>query len=149
MVKEKPDSIRTYDQDGYRRRAACLCFKDSSEQEILLVTSSRYRDRWVVPGGGIEPEEETKIAASREAREEAGVLGQLGRHLGNFENEDKKHRTSVFTFVVTDLLDEWEDSKSMGRKREWFPLCEARERLLHKPVQVTYLELLKDRPLVT
>ena len=49
------------------------------------MTSSRHRDQWVVPGGGVEPSEEPSIAASREAREEAGVLGVLGRHLGNFE----------------------------------------------------------------
>ena len=34
MVKEKPNSIRTYDEEGYRRRAACLCFKDETEQEV-------------------------------------------------------------------------------------------------------------------
>lgn len=34
MVKEKINSIRTYDEDGYRRRAACLCFKDETEQEV-------------------------------------------------------------------------------------------------------------------
>ena len=34
MVKEKPNSIRTYDEDGFRRRAACLCFKDEAQQEV-------------------------------------------------------------------------------------------------------------------
>lgn len=34
MVKEKPNSIRTYDEEGYRRRAACLCFRDETEQEV-------------------------------------------------------------------------------------------------------------------
>lgn len=36
MVKEKPNSIRTYDKDGFRRRAACLCFKDHKEEEVRL-----------------------------------------------------------------------------------------------------------------
>jgi len=51
----------------------------------LLVTSSKDDDKWVVPGGGIEPLEDPKITAQREALEEAGVRGQLGRHIGMFE----------------------------------------------------------------
>ena len=37
MVKEKPESVRTYDEDGYKRRAACLCFKDEREEEVRFV----------------------------------------------------------------------------------------------------------------
>lgn len=42
MVKEKINSVRTYDEDGYRRRAACLCFKDESEQEVSEFWGSRW-----------------------------------------------------------------------------------------------------------
>lgn len=158
MVKEKANSIRMYDAEGYRRRAACICVKSDLEDEVsqladgshlylcrhavvaramlvpvsftslsksrafirslidldlfrrgrqmsraplffshevshmfhellqvLLVTSSRRPDSWIVPGGGVEPEEEPAVTALREVREEAGVLGQLGRYLGTFE----------------------------------------------------------------
>ena len=53
--------------------------------QILLVSSSKYADRWVVPGGGIEPLEEPRLAAGREALEEAGAKGHIGRMLGVFE----------------------------------------------------------------
>lgn len=45
MVKEKPNSIRTYDKDGYRLRAACVCVKDDSEQEVghMLNTANVYK----------------------------------------------------------------------------------------------------------
>lgn len=39
MKKNKqhaPSSIRTYDKDGFRRRAACVCVKDDSESEVSL-----------------------------------------------------------------------------------------------------------------
>ncbi|CAI9736613.1 diphosphoinositol polyphosphate phosphohydrolase 2 isoform X2 [Octopus vulgaris] len=85
---------------------------------ILLVSSSRYKDRWIVPGGGIEPSEPPAIAAEREVFEEAGVRGKLGRLIGEFENNDKKHRTSVFAFIVTELLEEWEEKKNLGVDRE-------------------------------
>ncbi|XP_025108890.1 diphosphoinositol polyphosphate phosphohydrolase 1-like [Pomacea canaliculata] len=146
MVKEKPDSVRTYDEDGFKRRAACLCFKDEREEEILLVTSHRNPDRWVVPGGGIEPEEEPRIAAMREAMEEAGVRGQISRHHGVFENKDRKNRTWVYIFHVEELLDHWDDLQRINRKRQWFSLADARAvLLLHKPALAAYIEPLLDQ----
>lgn len=58
---------------------------DDSFFQILLVTSSKDREKYVVPGGGVEPYEDPRNTAVREALEEAGVRGQLGRHIGVFE----------------------------------------------------------------
>lgn len=52
---------------------------------MLLVTSSRRPNNWIVPGGGVEPNEEPASTAIREVLEEAGVVGTLGRCLGMFE----------------------------------------------------------------
>ena len=38
--------------------------------QVLLVSSSRHPDQWIVPGGGMEPEEEPCGAAVREVFEE-------------------------------------------------------------------------------
>ncbi|CAK9826567.1 Diphosphoinositol polyphosphate phosphohydrolase 1 [Anthophora retusa] len=145
MVKQKPNSIRIYDSEGYRRRAACICVKNDLEDEVLLVTSSRRPDSWIVPGGGVEPEEEPAVTALREVREEAGVLGQLGRCLGIFENVEHKHRTQVWVMRVTEELPEWEDSRAIGRKRKWFSISEALLQLAqHKPVQRSYIHSLHN-----
>ncbi|CAL8097196.1 unnamed protein product [Orchesella dallaii] len=144
MVKEKPNSTRIYDNEGYRQRAACICVKDESESEILLVTSSSHTDQWIVPGGGIEPEETSDVAALREVIEEAGVQGRIERFLGTFQNEERKHRTAVYVLIVTEELPEWEDSKAIGRKRKWFTFEKAMEQLAaDKPVQMDYLEHLR------
>lgn len=46
---------------------------------------------------------------------------------------------------VTEELADWEDSRSMDRKRQWFTIDEALEQLaLHKPVQRRYLQQLKN-----
>ena len=37
MVKDKPNSIRTYDEDGFRKRAACLCVRNELEDEVSFV----------------------------------------------------------------------------------------------------------------
>jgi len=124
--------------------------RDDTEQEVLLVTSSNDPKRFVVPGGGIEPTEDPGMAAMREVEEEAGVKGMLGRCLGLFENQERKTRTSVFVMVVTELFEEWEDSQAIGRNRQWFTLEEACQQLeMHKPVQKTYLDLLKKVDKVT
>lgn len=46
---------------------------------------------------------------------------------------------------VTEELADWEDSRMMNRKRQWFTIDEALEQLaLHKPVQRRYLQQLKN-----
>ncbi|XP_055597217.1 diphosphoinositol polyphosphate phosphohydrolase 1 [Uranotaenia lowii] len=144
MVKEKPNSTRIYDKEGFRRRAACICVRSEAEAEVLLVTSSRRPELWIVPGGGVEPDEEPSLTATREVLEEAGVIGELGRCLGIFQNTEHMHRTEVFVMVVTEELEEWEDSKTIGRKRQWFTIEEALSQLaLHKPTQRHYLQQLR------
>lgn len=114
------------------------------EDEVLLGSRSRYPDQRFVPGGGMEPEEEPGGAAVREVYEEAGVKGKLGRLLGIFENQDRKHRTYVYVLTVTEILEDWEDSVNIGRKREWFKVEDAIKVLqCHKPVHAEYLEKLK------
>ncbi|KAK7131812.1 hypothetical protein R3I93_018397 [Phoxinus phoxinus] len=150
MIKLKSNQTRTYDRDGYKKRAACLCFRSEREEEVLLVSSSSHPDRWIVPGGGMEPEEEPGAAAVREVCEEAGVKGTLGRLLGVFENRDRKHRTYVYVLIVTEVMEDWEDSVNIGwtgtgRKREWFKTEDARRVLQsHKPVQASYFQALQQ-----
>ncbi|KAM9502611.1 diphosphoinositol polyphosphate phosphohydrolase 3-beta-like isoform 5-T5 [Salvelinus alpinus] len=120
MMTFKPNQTRIYDGEGFKRRAACLCFKNEKEDEVLLVSSSRHPDQWIVPGGGMEPEEEPCGAAVREVYEEAGVKGKLGRLLGVFEhNQDRKHRTYVYVLTVTETLEDWEDSVNIGGGSQW------------------------------
>lgn len=46
---------------------------------------------------------------------------------------------------VTEELADWEDSRIMNRKRQWFTIDEALQQLaLHKPVQRRYLQQLKN-----
>lgn len=93
----------------------------------------------------MEPEEEPGMAAVREVCEEAGVKGTLGRLVGIFENQERKHRTYVYVLIVTEVLEDWEDSVNIGRKREWFTVEEAIKVLqYHKPVQASYFETLRQ-----
>lgn len=43
MVKEKPNSIRVYDEDGFRRRAACICIRSDDESEVTFIYSANCK----------------------------------------------------------------------------------------------------------
>lgn len=46
--------------------------------------------------------------------------------------------------LVTEELDSWEDSRQIGRKRQWFTVDSALEQLAkHKPVQRHYIMQLR------
>jgi len=109
--------MRLRDALGYRHRAACLVISPSTHPgHILLVGSSKagIETRCVIPAGGIDPEDASASEAGRrEAREEAGIEGQVlgltGRDPGNssprplalITDTKKLAKTQVFLLVVT------------------------------------------------
>lgn len=69
-----------------RNSSYCLFINGAPiTEQVLLVSSSKYPERWIVPGGGVEQDETNAETAVREILEEAGVVGRLGRCLGVFE----------------------------------------------------------------
>jgi len=144
MTKVKiPREDRIYDVDGLWLRAACVCVKDHSETEVLLISSSSYSDRWVNPGGKMEKDEAPEYCAMREALEESGAVGHLGRCLGIFDNTDRGHRTRVYVLYVNHLTDEYQEKDV--RQRKWFSVDEAQKLLApYKPLQAKYILAMKQ-----
>ena len=111
--------------------------------QVLLVSSSGHPDRWVVPGGKMQPNEAAEYSAVREALEESGAVGHLDRFLGTFDNTDRRHRTKVYVLYVSRLSDDYDDKDI--RKRKWFSVEEAQKVLAtFKPLQLKYLVALKQ-----
>lgn len=65
------------------------------------MSSSKYPERWIVPGGGVEQDETNAETAVRELLEEAGVVGRLGRCLGVFEVSNKVAQVALFVNNVS------------------------------------------------
>jgi len=142
------DSECIYDKDGFKMRAAAVCIRDESESEVLLVSSFTKPDSWIVPAGKVQFGEEYGACAQREAEEEGGARGRLGRYLGSYEHQDRhiKKRTSVFVLYVDHLVDDFQERDK--RKRQWFPIQEAFNLLIaYKPQQGEYLKALQSSSL--
>lgn len=62
MMKLKSNQTRTYDGDGYKKRAACLCFRSESEEEVRRLAwgcrvwrSLGAKARGALPSGDCAP----------------------------------------------------------------------------------------------
>jgi 8-oxo-dGTP pyrophosphatase MutT (NUDIX family) len=97
--------------------------------EVLLVTS-RETGRWVIPKGWRSAKLTDWDAARREARQEAGVRGEIGPEvIGNYTYLKRLpdcHRfitVDVYLMVVGKEADKWPEAAQ--RRRAWFPMLEA------------------------
>jgi len=98
--------------------------------KVLLVTSRKRGDKWVLPKGGWEPADMTlEAAACREAFEEAGVRGNVTRFVVTIPTSNVIYH--VFEMDVTGMEDDWLERHE--RTREFVDYSEAMRRLNWKP----------------
>lgn len=72
----------------------------NSNGEILLTRSPRWNNKWIMPGGHIEPGESILLAITREAQEEANLELEPVEviHWGELINSKDYHRPAHFVF---------------------------------------------------
>ncbi|CAM9727892.1 unnamed protein product [Choristocarpus tenellus] len=102
--------------DGSTRLVAG-CLPVLPDGKVVLVCNKR-RDGWILPKGGWESDETAEQAAAREAYEEAGVRGAVGRSLGShhiLSSAGNSSRLEAFVLHVSEVLDVWPES---GRRRK-------------------------------
>ncbi|XP_010424941.1 PREDICTED: nudix hydrolase 17, mitochondrial [Camelina sativa] len=102
--------------------------KISDEVEVLVISSQKGH-ALMFPKGGWELDESVEEAASRECREEAGVLGNIEHQLGKWDFLSKSRGTYyeglMFPMLVTEQLELWPEQHL--RQRIWMNVTEARE----------------------
>lgn len=124
---------RTFDADGYRRRASVLLFSPCFTC-VLLVSSSKRPTERVLPGGGVEPGESAPAAAARELWEEAGVrmdVEALAPLFSGVAVERKRARTVAFLAAAPAPAGEEAGAYPEAglRSRAWVPLPAVAEAL--------------------
>jgi glycerate kinase len=117
---------------GSADRAAAVCYRRQGESlEFLLVRT--HAGGWTFPKGRIEVGESPWSAAEREALEEAGVRGRVGRDLlTTYPYEKRKADGRRIEQTVAAYLLEVEstsDAAEPGRSPTWFRPEEARQKL--------------------
>jgi 8-oxo-dGTP pyrophosphatase MutT (NUDIX family) len=113
------------------RQIAALPIRCSHDGLVLvLLVTSRETARWVIPKGWPWPDREEWMSAAEEAREEAGVLGNIHpASIGSYQYDKRQPagalpvHVTVFRLEVTDELETWPECHQ--RKRSWFSLMEA------------------------
>ncbi|KAF9450076.1 hypothetical protein P691DRAFT_798609 [Macrolepiota fuliginosa MF-IS2] len=106
--------------------------------KVLVVTSRKRPDRWVLPKGGWEPSDvQLEAAASREAFEEAGVRGTINRYVITIPTPSATYH--FYELDVAGLEQDWLERNE--RRREWVDYAEAMRRLEWKSELVQALKL--------
>jgi 8-oxo-dGTP pyrophosphatase MutT (NUDIX family) len=113
------------------RQVAAVPFRLDAEGkvEVLLITSGTTK-RFIVPKGWPMKGKSGREAATTEAREEAGVLGNvLKKPLGAYSywkrlsNHFVKVTVKVYLLSVTEVLADWKESSQ--RERAWLSPADA------------------------
>jgi 8-oxo-dGTP pyrophosphatase MutT (NUDIX family) len=121
------------EQRSLLRQVAALPYRlgGDGRAEVLLVTSRDTR-RWIIPKGWPMKGRKPWEAAAREALEEAGVVGRIGRKpIGRYAYFKRREahfdvcEVEVFLLTVERQVKTWRERGE--REQRWFALEEAAE----------------------
>ena len=112
---------------------------------VMLVTSRETR-RLVIPKGWPWPGVKDHKAAAEEAREEAGILGRIGKKpVGSYTYDKRRSngsvpvRVKVFLLAVEEELAAWPEAKE--RERKWLTASKAAEAVAEPELAELILEV--------
>ncbi|KAI7895183.1 NUDIX hydrolase domain-like protein [Mucor mucedo] len=111
---------QVYDDSNIRQVAGCIAI-DPNTNKVLIISSSKRENVWVLPKGGWEDDETKEQAAARETYEEAGVRGQIGNLVGSFIDYnyygEPKSNVWFYELKVEEICSQWPESSF--RQRKW------------------------------
>ncbi len=93
--------------------------------EILLITS-RDRQKWVIPKGGISNGMTPPASAAKEAWEEAGIIGRVDvKKLGTYKyrKRGKIYQVQIYLMPVEMVCEEYPEAGQ--RQRQWLDFNKA------------------------
>lgn len=129
------------------QQVAALPFVGGKSGYELVLITSRNDGRWLIPKGWPEDGESLEAGAAREAREEAGIVGDIhGDPVGSYvymkllaSGDRIRSEVSVFPLLVRSLQSNWPERASRERRR--VPLAKAIRRVGDKDLARLLREL--------
>jgi 8-oxo-dGTP pyrophosphatase MutT (NUDIX family) len=110
------------------RQAAVIATKNG---RVCLITTSSGK-RWLVPKGNRQAGCDLRQTATREAWEEAGLVGSIeGQPLGTYQfvKLGRLHEVIVFRMYVREAKRNWPERGK--RRRRWLRPAKASDRIEH------------------
>ncbi|WP_131854830.1 NUDIX domain-containing protein [Bosea sp. BK604] len=139
-------------QPALRHQVAVLPMREARDGtiETCLITS-RVTRRWLIPKGWPVEGISARRAAAREAREEAGLLGRIGRKPVGTYRYWKRLRAGwelleviVYPLRVRQTLVDWPEKKQ--RSFRWIPLSEAMNQIIEPELQELFAHVARVSP---
>lgn len=116
-----------------RYQSGCIPYRDvDGVREVLLVKKLKKGAWWGFTKGGAEKGLSKKENAAKECMEEAGVYGKVTKNIGQFTyiKDSAFQIVDMYAMEFREEKENW-DEKNV-RKRKWFTLDKAREKLSHE-----------------
>jgi 8-oxo-dGTP pyrophosphatase MutT (NUDIX family) len=118
-------------------------------QQVLLVTS-RDTGRWIIPKGWPSKRIDDAAAASREAKQEAGVIGRIApTPVGSYRYRKIEANGSrlieVFVYVLSVEKEKKRWPEKVQRQRAWFDIATASRRVREPQLKMIITKLNKNR----
>lgn len=125
------DKKPTYADRKPRYQSGCIPYRDVDGvgRQVLLVKKKTRKAWWGFTKGGLEKHLTKKENAAKECWEEAGVTGTVTKKLGDFKYRKDNRKQIVYMFAMEFHTEfpTWQEMRM--RKRKWFTLAEARDKL--------------------
>ena len=128
---------------------AALAYRIRARQVEILLITSRDTGRWVIPKGWPMKGKRPHVAAAREALEEAGVTGKIGkRPVGYYRYQKRlKNGAAVNCLVDVYLMQVLRQRKRWPEQRQrtahWFDPAEA-AKVVDEPELAELIRLFAD-----
>jgi ADP-ribose pyrophosphatase YjhB (NUDIX family) len=114
------------DAGQFRRQAAAVPFRVGSDGRLEVLLIRRRGNPWGIPKGNVDIDKTIRETALNEAKEEAGLEGELlEEELGQFtyQKQGRVLLVSVFAMRVTQIADHF--LEEAVRERKWFSIEQA------------------------
>ncbi|MCL6219267.1 NUDIX domain-containing protein [Zunongwangia pacifica] len=102
-----------------------LCKSEGKFKLVLVKRKNEpFKDKWALPGGFVEQEEDLADAAKRELQEETGLVVDRNEQIGTFGKPGRDPRGRTISIVYLSLIDREEALKAADDAAEaaWFDI---------------------------